>query len=74
MRDKHDPVSEAWESASLWMTNYREACPDDDREDLDIYLDETVYKPDSPYWPLRDVNGTLIDWQAQGRQLAPVES
>ena len=37
-----------------WMANYRAACPEDPREDLDILLDETVYHATSPYWPLGD--------------------
>lgn len=63
MRDKPDGISECWEDAGLWMENYREAHPDDGREDIAIYLDDTVYKPDSPFWPLRDVHGTLIDFR-----------
>lgn len=62
MHDDHDPISTAWENADLWMHNYRHAHPEDDREDLDIYLDGTVYHQDSPYWPLRDCTGTLIDF------------
>lgn len=43
-------TSDAWDDAARWMERYRAACPDDEREDIDIYLDEDVYAPESPYW------------------------
>ncbi len=51
MRD--DPLSHLYADIDRWLDAYRAACPEDDRVDLDILLDETVYRADSPYWPLR---------------------
>lgn len=46
-------LAQLYEAIDGWMANYREACPDDPREDLDILLDATVYHAASPYWPCR---------------------
>ena len=43
-------MTTAWEDADLWMHNWRAAHPDEEREDLDIYL-SADYGVDSPYWP-----------------------
>jgi len=46
-----DRLSQIYMEIDAWMVTYRQIHPDDDREDIDIFLDGTVYRPDSPYWP-----------------------
>lgn len=43
-------ISDAWDDAARWMARYRAATPDDERKDIDIYLDPAMYTPMSPYW------------------------
>jgi len=54
-------AARAWEDADLWMRNWMAAHPDETRDELDVYM-SSDYDAESPYWPLRDVNGTLIDF------------
>jgi hypothetical protein len=40
-----------YEDITLWTHAYHAAHPDDTRDDLDIWMDRSVYYPESPYWP-----------------------
>lgn len=52
-REPHErTLAQLYDAIDGWMAHYREACPDDSREDLDSLLDETVSHATSPYWPL----------------------
>jgi hypothetical protein len=44
-------IHDCYADIDKWMASYRDAHPEDDREDIDIFLDATVYHVDSPYWP-----------------------
>ena len=48
-----DRLSQLYADVDAWMAAYREAQPDDAREDIDIFLDDMVYHAESPYWPQR---------------------
>jgi hypothetical protein len=61
-------LDQIYEDIDLWMVNYREAHSEDTRDDLEVFLDETVYHSASPYWPLRDVNGTLVDFHVPSEE------
>jgi len=62
-----DPLTMPYEAAELWLANWRTAHPDDDRADLDLWL-SADYHEDSPYWPLYDARGTLIDFNVPAMQ------
>ena len=63
-------LDQLYENIDLWTSNYREAHPEDERDDLDIWMDSAVYRADSPYWPLRDAAGTLIDFNIPTQESA----
>lgn len=48
-----DRLSQLYEDITQWTANYRAAHASDDRSDLDIWLDASVYNVDSPYWPVQ---------------------
>jgi hypothetical protein len=58
-----------YEDIILWTRTYHAAHPEDTRDELDIWMDPAVYRPDSPYWPRRNADGTLVD----GPPLSPRE-
>jgi hypothetical protein len=49
-----DRLSECYGDIDGWLVNYRSAHPEDDRADLDILLDSSVYNVYSPYWPVQE--------------------
>jgi len=47
-----DRLSKCYGAVNGWLVNYRSAHPEDDRADLAILLDRSVYNVYSPYWPV----------------------